>query len=204
LEYLEGHGISANADGRKPDSIKKGRAFSVGDEIRMENDSHAVMAWGSSTAVWLGPGTRLKILRMASHPGKGYRLKLQLLEGRLLAKTGGKTGEREFVEVETAGLTVAVRDALLELGWADGDFQATLGAGEAEVTTPGRMEKVAAGYSAVFQGGVLRLKRRLDRSEKVRFDRWKNLSDDLLQKRLKRFREARGNESEHREKPKKR
>lgn len=202
IARLEGHGTLVGKGESNSRSLKKGMAFGAGDELRMESDSQAVVLLGDTVAVWLGPETRTKWSRAFFSKEKGARYRIELVEGRLAFHGVRHPGERSLFETEALGVVVKVQEGSLEISMEDGGFRTHVFAGSALVQSPQRAEKVESGYSALFQDGFLRMKRRLDRSELGRFERWKRWIEDALGKSRLRDPEERDDarEKNHRQK----
>ena len=190
VEDLTGTASVQRADGTT-EAAKEGIELAPGDGIRVEADSSVVLMLNDDTSVQLGAGAQLQVSSLEAQPRDGFLSRLKLLGGRILAQVQKLGESRSTFEVEAGGVVCGVRGTAFEMDLQGDDLETRTPEGEVAVSSGGKTESVRAGYAFAFHRGLLRTRRRLDRSEMGRFAEWKKVRSHIREKRLKRLRDLR-------------
>jgi hypothetical protein len=184
VEDFQGHASLIKAEGIS-ENVKEGSELGLGDQIQLENDAQAVLMLNGEAFVQLGPGTHLAVAQLETQSPNGFISRLKLLGGRILVQVP-KLGEtRSAFEVDGGGVVCAVRGALFETELRGEELETRTYEGETLVSTDGIKESVKAGRAFSFHRGLLRMRRRLDRTETDRFLKWKSSKTVIREKHLK-------------------
>ena len=110
-----------------------------------------------------------------------------MLAGRVLSEVKNLARARSSFEVESGGVICGVRGTAFEVERVGERVETATYEGEVEVKAGDALERVKKGYRYAFQKNRVHLKRRLDRTEKDRFEKWMKHHKDLREKRIKRL-----------------
>jgi hypothetical protein len=170
---------------------KEGDTLQEGDQVRVGSGGEAVLFLDEDTVVHVGSSSEMRIERLRPSEGGGFLNRLQLLAGRVLSEVKNLSKSRSTFEVESGGVVCGVRGTAFEVERLGEQVETATYEGEVEVRTGDAMERVKAGYRYGFLKNRLQMKRRLDRMEKDRFDRWVKQRKTLRERHLKRLKALR-------------
>jgi hypothetical protein len=187
VEDLQGNASLTKEDG-STEALKEGSEIHSGDQIQLENDAQAVLMLNDETTVQLGAGVRLRVEQLEMNPQNGFFSKMKLLGGRILSQVQKLGISRSKFEVEAGGVVCGVRGTAFEVELHGGDVETRTHEGEVSAESDGKIESVKAGRACTFRRGLIRMRRRLDRTEMDRYAKWKELRLSVREKRHKRLR----------------
>jgi hypothetical protein len=188
LEEISGDVIVIPSGENQWKTAEEGDSVRTGDEVRVGPAGEAVLFLNEDTVIHLSEDTSLKVDRLVSNDSDGFLNRLKLLAGRVISEVKNLSKTRSSFEVESGGVICGVRGTAFEVARYGDQVETATYEGEVEVKTGDTLERVKAGYRLGFRKNRVHLRRKLDRMEKDRFDRWvkhrKNLRDRYI-KRLK-------------------
>lgn len=190
VEDLQGHALLLTQGGASLD-LKEGMELAPGEEVRTAEGAQVVLMVNDETSLQVGPLSRVKLTSLAPTPQGGFLSRFLLLGGRILAQVQKLSTTRSSFEIEAGGLVCGVRGTAFEMELSGEDLEARTHEGEVAVTRGDRVESVRAGNVCAFRGGLLRMRRRLDRVEMERFSKWKAFRLAVRDKRLRRLQDRR-------------
>ncbi|GEM_PF-5829784 len=187
-ESLRGKLGVRSADGKIERELKAGDPLQPGEELFAGKQGQAVLMLTENTLIEVQEETRLRLDSLVPGPAGEFTTRWTLQGGRILWQVQKLGPAHSAFEVDLGGMAATVSGSTFETT-LEGD-QTDLGVqdGEVAVMGPGPAEKVEGGSHLAFQRGLLQLRRRLDRSEKERFEGWKTLKAEARENRAKRLR----------------
>ncbi len=187
LEDSTGEVTVLRSEQTKTTRLNVGDIVSEGDEVRVGAGGEATLFLDEDTIVHLGPKSELKVGKLQANENGGFLNRLQLLAGRVLSEVKNLARARSSFEVESGGVICGVRGTAFEVERVGERVETATYEGEVEVKAGDALERVKKGYRYAFQKNRVHLKRRLDRTEKDRFEKWMKHHKDLREKRIKRL-----------------
>jgi len=187
-EWIQGKPVVRTADGRTERDLKAGDPLLPGETLSTEKSGLAVLMLSENTLIVVQADTRLRLDSLIPGPAGGFTTRWTLQGGRALCQVQKDGIAASAFEVDLGNLMTRSRGATFETNLMGEQAELGVQDGEVTVTGPGPDEKVGAGSHLAFQRGLLQLRRRLDRSEKERFEGWKDLKAEARENRVKRLR----------------
>jgi ferric-dicitrate binding protein FerR (iron transport regulator) len=199
IESIQGPGVQVLEDGEKDwEKAVEGQVLEEGDEVTVGDGSQTTLMLQSDTEVHLDAGADLKVEQIQANSTGGFLSRLELLAGSLLADVKKELQDsHSSFEVDTNGVVCGVRGTEFEVENQGDQFQVLTQEGSVEVGSGAQAHLVEAGNLFLFHHGRLMMRRRLERAEIQRFEKWRVLRQWVWKKRLKRLRDIRN----HRRKP---
>lgn len=186
VESLQGSAFLLPAGAEKEVAAQVGDELFPGDRIRVGEKGLAVLMAEDLAALELGAGGSLTVEGHGAFEG-GFRSRLKLWAGSVLARVRSLAGSRSEFEIEAGGVVTGVRGTVFEVAYA-GEEEVTAAVFEGEVEVRGeRVRRLREGRLLKFHKRKLRLERHLDRREKERFKRWLERYEKVHEKRRERL-----------------
>jgi len=187
LEEMKGEVTLIPAGGTQARAVTLGDAVGPGDEVHVGPEGEAVLFLNEETVIHLGGDSVLAVDRLEPTEQGGFLNRLRLMAGRVLSEVKNLAKARSTFEVESGGVVCGVRGTSFEVERSGDQVDTTTYEGEVEVKSGDSLERVKAGYRFGFLKNRVLMKRKLDRIEKDRFEKWTKHRKTLKDKYLKRM-----------------
>ena len=171
---------------------QEGETLESGDEIKVGDNSQAVIMLQSDTSVNLSQGTDIKVDQIEDNQKGGFFSRLELLTGQVLANVKKHLDESgSSFEVDAGGVVCGVRGTAFEVNSQGGDVQTLTHEGTVDVKSGDQENLVQAGNAFSFRNGRFSGRRLLDQEEIHRFEKWREHRQLVFEKRRHRLEDIR-------------
>ncbi len=173
VEEITGMVFVVPSGGGASQPLTEGSPVLAGDEIQTDEGGSVVLFLNEETTLRVESASRLVVERLEPNQEGGFLNRLKLLAGRVISEVENLGKSQSTFEVESGGVVCGVRGTSFEVELIGDEVNASTYEGEIEVKSGESVERVRAGYRFGFMNKRALMKRKLDRSERERFMKWK-------------------------------